>query len=103
MNHGNESEGVGSTPAGEAAPCERCGAPLVGNTPCAACILEGAQQGARGSISSGAGRAAFEAPSIAALAEALPAYDVQVLIGQGGMGAVYRARHRYRARCVVDG
>ena len=93
MSDDNESVAPGQ--------CERCGAPFVAGAPCSACILEGAQQGRPPSSSSKRGPIAFDAPSLEPLAEALPAYEVQVLIGQGGMGAVYRARHRKLDRLVA--
>ncbi|QDV05317.1 Serine/threonine-protein kinase PknB [Planctomycetes bacterium Poly30] len=65
-------------------------------------MLLGAKDGnSSTSRSGGSGRPAFEAPSVEALADALPAYEVQLLIGQGGMGAVYRARHRKLDRLVA--
>ena len=76
MSDDNESVAPGQ--------CERCGAPFVAGAPCSACILEGAQQGRPPSSSSKRGPIAFDAPSLEPLAEALPAYEVQVLIGQAG-------------------
>lgn len=74
--------------------CTRCGAVLATDGPCGACILQGAR-------SSGLGAGAFTARSIEQMNDALPAYEFQVLVGQGGMGAVYRARHKKLDRLVA--
>lgn len=85
----------------DASPCPRCQAPLFDGAPCSACMLLDAQAGTESARSSGSRSRAFAAPSIEALSAALPAYEVQTLIGQGGMGAVYRARHRKLDRLVA--
>lgn len=43
----------------------------------------------------------FTAPTLEELAKLLPAYDFEVLIAKGGMGAVYRAKQRSLARDVA--
>jgi len=43
----------------------------------------------------------FEAPTLESLAELLPGFDFKHLIAQGGMGAVYRAKHRLLERNVA--
>ncbi len=43
----------------------------------------------------------FNAPTLEELARLLPAYDFEVLIAKGGMGAVYRAKQRSLARDVA--
>jgi hypothetical protein len=43
----------------------------------------------------------FAAPTLEELARLLPAYDFEMLIAKGGMGAVYRAKQRSLARDVA--
>ena len=43
----------------------------------------------------------FEAPTLEALSELLPAYDFTAFIAQGGMGAVYKAKQRALDRDVA--
>ncbi|MEP6670981.1 MAG: protein kinase [Chthoniobacter sp.] len=66
--------------------CPTCQAPIPANAPggfCPACLLRDAEEPAP------AGRTA---PSLEAVAAAFPSLEVQALIGQGGMGFVYRVR-----------
>ncbi len=79
-------------------PCPRCGAPWPAEGNCPACLLHGAHAS---SMLPGSGAPGFEAPAPEVVDAALPAYEVQILIGQGGMGAVYRARHRHLDRLVA--
>lgn len=87
--------------------CPRCGARMEdgalhsapgsgGATVCPACLLIGATE-----HPSGTNGLAAQGPPIEVLDAALEAYDVQVLLGQGGAGAVYRARHRKLDRLVA--
>ncbi len=76
--------------------CTRCGAALTAEGTCGACILQGAR-----SSGLGRGAGAFTARSVEQMNKALPVYECQVLVGQGGMGAVYRARHKKLDRLVA--
>src|SRR5581483_10514136 len=81
--------------------CPICGKALGASAPkglCPECLMKGA-------FSSGtetAGSAArFVAPSLAAVAAAFPQLEIIEFIGQGGMGAVYKARRPRLDRLVA--
>lgn len=83
--------------------CPRCGKRIPKSSPaglCPGCLLRGAKapEGAAGRDYPAPG---FLAPSPVELQQLLAGYEVIDLIGRGGMGAVYRGRHRRLDREVA--
>ena len=93
--------------------CNSCGADIPNDAPfrlCPRCLLKQALAGTaaetlpvadRADGPSGDERRRFVAPSLIELAEEFPQLEVLELIGQGGMGAVYRARQPTLDRIVA--
>lgn len=87
--------------------CPQCGKPLPASAPrqlCPECLLRAGFPTGRQSLSASAGpepRAPFTPPTPAELAPLFPQLEILECIGQGGMGAVYRARQPALDRLVA--
>ncbi|WP_182867255.1 serine/threonine-protein kinase [Rhodopirellula sp. JC639] len=92
------------------APCPRCGTPIPADTAaqdsdvsvqCPRCLLRPPWDKPHPvAITLGPGQS-FVPPSIEELSEQISGYEVEALIGQGGMGAVYLGRQKSLDRAVA--
>ena len=90
--------------------CPQCGAELPADAPdgvCPKCLVQqgfASRTGAAGEEPGGPGstsRPVFVAPSPEELSARFPQFDIVKLVGQGGMGAVYKARQPALDRFVA--
>ena len=84
--------------------CPRCAKPLAANAPqglCPECLLKAAFPTGSAPGADTSRRFQFTPPTTAELAMHFPNFEIVALIGQGGMGAVYKARQPSLDRFVA--
>ena len=83
--------------------CRKCGTRVTDDLPgglCPNCLMQVAQR-SQNKATALSGNPNFETPPLSQLAQMFPELEIIELIGQGGMGAVYKARQRELDRLVA--
>ncbi len=84
--------------------CPKCGATIPDNAPqglCPKCLLAGAAMATEHGFTNTSAAVRAVAPKTEALAPAFPDFEILELIGQGGMGFVYKARQQRLDRIIA--